>query len=268
MALASLSFLFGSQVPIMAQENEPVEQTANHTSWQSAMTDAIDSWQDLTGKYLARDNSVTLLDISADGIPAAWINTGYDFMSTTLLAWSGSEVVSNHLDAGTLFYIPQSNLIRLFSGRSGEYFDTIYQLYEGKLYPIAKGQYGLIAEDGQEADRFGDYKYKWDGKWMSKEEYNDRLNSIFDTSLALNAGEEIRLSFDQAKAELSAWSDLIVAAPAYSDVYSLYNPETGESVQVYDEWDKINRIQEGWILEGVRWKEPSFMLSSSLANVK
>ena len=68
------------------------------------------------------------------------------------------------------------------------YFDEVYKIEKGQFVVTAKGNYGLedeedYGEDREEAERH--YKYYWNGKRVSKKQYNTNLEKAFDSSNAV-----------------------------------------------------------------------------------
>ena len=66
------------------------------------------------------------------------------------------------------------------------YYDLVYTMADGQLSLVASGYYGAKDNSKLEFDENGDvvYQYEWNGTLMSREEYSQALNAVYDTSKA------------------------------------------------------------------------------------
>lgn len=123
----------------------------------------------------------SLIFIDDNDIPELVI-AGPAHVNPTYLCWiSGEKVVEQQLDAALnhgVTYIASSGLIKsrgLWQGTGGE---TVYQLTDGELIELAHGSISSVNN-----------RYTWNDSDVSENEYNDKLNAVFDVSKAKDVCE-------------------------------------------------------------------------------
>lgn len=100
-----------------------------------------------------------------------------------ILSYFNGEIVEQKMYNYGFRYIEGANLFRDFGGHMDEYYDKIYTLENGNFVLLYSGEYG--AEDNSKVE-YGDdgmpvYRYFWENEEVSSEEYERKLNEVYDT---------------------------------------------------------------------------------------
>lgn len=70
----------------------------------------------------------------------------------------------------------------------GNYYDRVFKIEDGKWVQIGDGAYGDESDDPVETDEYGNdtinFKYTWNGKDVSEEEYSSNLGKVFNIDRA------------------------------------------------------------------------------------
>lgn len=108
-----------------------------------------------------------------------------------IAAWDGGQVVENQLNRLYFSYIEKENLLCNSEGSMDYYYDLVYSLTAGRLSLIASGYYGAGDRSNLKFDEDGNviYQYEWNGTPMSREEYSQAFNAVYDTSKARDGYE-------------------------------------------------------------------------------
>ena len=66
------------------------------------------------------------------------------------------------------------------------YYDLVLTLQNGELVLTDQGYYGAEDNSNVQFDENGEpiYRYEWNGKQVTKEEYAEELNAVYDLSKA------------------------------------------------------------------------------------
>ncbi len=177
------------------QENKPGEPTPSAT----ALTEAVpadneaetDDWKDAYIHYLesigpdALDmETFALIDLNGDGTPELYNDHGTTATGAEVLTYCNGNLESLFMYSYGLHYIEGENLFRDAGGHMDGYYDEIYSIENGKFVSVASGGYGAEDNSNLQFDENGApiYKYYWEGTEVSKEEYEEMLNSVYDTS--------------------------------------------------------------------------------------
>lgn len=80
-----------------------------------------------------------------------------------------------------MWYIPGSNVLDNNDGNMGVFYDRVFEIKDGKWVQIGDGEYGMEDNTNPEYDENGDYvfRYKWDGKEVTKKKYEKKLKKLF-----------------------------------------------------------------------------------------
>lgn len=83
-------------------------------------------------------------------------------------------------------YIERGGLLCNSDGNMDHYYDLVYRMENGRLTPLAAGYYGAEDNTNVELDADGNpvYQYQWNDVPVSQEEYEQKLNAVYDTSKA------------------------------------------------------------------------------------
>ncbi len=153
-----------------------------------------DAWKKLYISYIRKyykqneSSDYSLAYINDDDIPELIIDSGIMAINGAVCTVYDGKLQTMDVWPSGLSYIQEKNAFIIKSGRMDTYFDEVYKIEKGQFVVTAKGNYGLedeedYGEDREEAERH--YKYYWNGKRVSKKQYNTNLEKAFDSSNAV-----------------------------------------------------------------------------------
>lgn len=92
------------------------------------------------------------------------------------------------LDRLNFTYIERENLLCNSDGHMDSYYDLVYSLVDKRMVRIAEGYYGAEDNSNLQFDSEGNavYDYEWNGESVSKEDYEKKLNAVYDFARAKN----------------------------------------------------------------------------------
>ena len=177
-----------------ALENLTGEKTAQEDSWKSAYLNYIETNTQIEDPEKETHREIyKLLDLNGDGVPELYINFGSTAGGDAILSYFNGEIVEQKMYNYGFRYIEGANLFRDFGGHMDEYYDKIYTLENGNFVLLYSGEYGAEdnskveygAEDNSKVE-YGDdgmpvYRYFWENEEVSSEEYERKLNEVYDT---------------------------------------------------------------------------------------
>lgn len=153
---------------------------------------ALEPWQQAYIDYLQQDSDVeaqegyVLIFIDEDEIPEL-VEIGRDMATgCRIVNYADGAVHVTQLNRLYFSYIKRGNLLCNSEGNMDCYYDLVYSIVDGKMTLIAEGYYGAEDNSNVQFDDEGEpiYQYEWNGKDMSKAEYEKSLNEVYDTSKA------------------------------------------------------------------------------------
>lgn len=165
----------------------------------------LEAWQQAYADYLLNDSDAaaqegyTLITMSDDEIPQL-VEVGIDEATgCRIIYYAKGEVHSAQLNRLYFSYIPGENLLCNSEGLMDTYYDLVYSIVDGEMTLIAAGYYGAEDNSNVQFDAEGNlvYQYEWNGVEMSKEEYEDELFSVYDTSKAVSYDYSSLYSVDE-----------------------------------------------------------------------
>ncbi len=181
-----------------AQEQTTKEQTTTQKQTTTATTSAqkqasnSSEWKTTLIDYLNNESSsdnqgYNLIYVNDDNIPEILEIGNGEAMGCRLVVYNNGKANVTQFRRLGVSYIPKANLICNTGGHMDNYFDIVYSIQNGDLTLIADGAYGDTSLKPQ-LDEKGNiiYQYSWNGNSVSKEEYEQDLNSIYDTSKAVD----------------------------------------------------------------------------------
>lgn len=162
---------------------EAAEPTGSDEGWKTAYIDYIRSVEG-EGWY-----GYHLVYIDADDIPELYLMGNSTAQGDLLCTYINGAVNSMHISNYGLSYIERQNLFCNSGGRMDSYYDIVYQLVGGDFVEIHSGDYGAEDNTNIQVDENGYpvYRYYWDGDEVSESDYQNLLNSVFDSTQALHA---------------------------------------------------------------------------------
>ena len=170
-------------------ENLTGEKTDQEDSWKSAYLNYIETNTQIEDPEKGTHREIyKLLDLNEDGVPELYINFGSTAGGDAILSYFNGEIVEQKMDNYGFRYIEGANLFRDSGGHMDEYYDKIYTLENGNFVLLYSGEYG--AEDNSKVE-YGDdgmpvYQYFWENEEVSSEEYDRKLNEVYDTEKEVN----------------------------------------------------------------------------------
>ncbi len=135
---------------------------------------------------LKQPYNYTIIYVDDDNIPEMFVYKNY-MINSEFLYFNGKDISSLHPDAnGDIGYIERQGTFCNTGGSMDVYFDDVYMLKNGQITKIHSGQYGAENNSSVQIDENGNfiYIYTWDGLNVSKEEYEQELNNVFDKTQA------------------------------------------------------------------------------------
>ena len=150
-------------------------------------------WKKLYIDYISENpptdsdmSSYALIDIDDNDVPELWISFGFGFEGDALCTVAAGKLDVLRFSQGGLSYIKRGNLFAINGGRMDDYYDDVYRIQNGKFEQLHKGSYGAENNANVQYDAAGEpiYQYFWEGKEVSKNEYDSALKSVYDYSKA------------------------------------------------------------------------------------
>lgn len=150
-------------------------------SWKKAYiaflkkADAEGQWQGYTLIYLDDDDIPELVEVGNS-----------EAVGCKIVNYADGVLKESQLNRLYFSYIEKENLLCNSEGNMDSYYDLVYKLADGVLTPVAAGYYGAEDNSNVQYDENGEpvYQYEWNGKNVSKAEYTQSLNAVYDTSKA------------------------------------------------------------------------------------
>ena len=111
---------------------------------------------------------------------------------TTFATYANGQVQEENVWGMGVSYIEGRNVLDDGGGNMGNYYDHIYTIRKGKWVQIAKGEYGIGDNTELDVEDESNYSYTWNGKKMSKENYEKNLKKIYDKKSATNLDDSYK----------------------------------------------------------------------------
>ena len=150
------------------------------SEWVSAYIHYLDqfpeegqTWEEVDKLY-----RYSLIDIDGDRIPELFMIPKVQWTATLWVVYYHNQAPFGvGFDHGEIYYIPGELMLRITSYMNLTYEDEFYQFDKTGFVPIAVGShyYDNLPEVRQAY-------YYWDGDEVTKEEYTNSLNAVFDES--------------------------------------------------------------------------------------
>lgn len=127
-----------------------------------------------------------LIYLDEDDIPELVRVCAYGADGCRIVSWYEGNIYENQLSRFYFSYIEKENLLCNSEGSMDSYYDIVYRLEEGKLVTVAGGYYGTWGNSNVQFDEQGEpvYQYEWNGSSMSREEYQQKLQEVYDSTKA------------------------------------------------------------------------------------
>ena len=102
----------------------------------------------------------------------------------------GENVATEDVEAKSIRYLPNGNLIQISGGSMDNYTDKFYMVQDSYWELVKQGRY--YADDEQlqlDADGNPIYEYYWQDEDVSKEQYEKNIESLMPADQAVTLGE-------------------------------------------------------------------------------
>ena len=172
---------------------------------ETAKEQSLEPWQEAYIQYLQQDSDVagqdgyTLINMSKDESPLLVEVGNCEASGCRIVYFVDGKVHVTQLGRLNFTYIPNENLLCNSDGNMDTYYDLVYSIIDGEMTLIAQGYYGAKDNSNLKFDSEGNpiYQYEWNGVEMSKEEYGEELNRIYDTTKAVGYGYDNLYSVEE-----------------------------------------------------------------------
>ena len=130
--------------------------------------------------------------ILGTGIMLILLTITFAIVQTFIIRNNGwdAQMAADSIADGTAVYTvsyTHLNAIDNEDGNMGNYYDRVFKIEDGKWVQIGDGAYGDESDDPVETDEYGNdtinFKYTWNGKDVSEEEYSSNLGKVFNICL-------------------------------------------------------------------------------------
>ena len=158
----------------------------------SGAQDSVSGWKQAYISLLQSQDSgqwhgYNLIYINDDAIPEL-VEIGIDEATgCNIVSFADGAVNETQLSRLYFSYIERGNLLCNSEGNMDSYYDIVYSMESGRLVPIASGYYGAEDNSNVQLDDEGNpiYQYEWEGILMSRDEYNQAFQAVYDTASAM-----------------------------------------------------------------------------------
>ncbi len=132
-----------------------------------------------------------LIYLNDDQVPELYLMGSTTAQGDQICTYYDGRLETQNLGNGGLSYLEKENLFCDSTGRMDVYYDRIYQIQDGHFVVMAEGKYGAKDNTNVQTDADGNpvYQYSWDGEQMSKTQYEQRFQKLFDRQKAVRASE-------------------------------------------------------------------------------
>lgn len=172
------------------EESNTAEISSKSEQKNSGQEASSDEWKQAYINWVNQrpDWTYVLIDVNGDDIPE--IATIGTCMADggAVATYANGEVQELQTYRAGIFYMQGQNAIDNEDGNMGNYYDRVFKIEDGKWVQIGDGAYGDESDDSVETDEYGNdtinFKYTWNGKDVSEEEYSSNLGKVFNIDRA------------------------------------------------------------------------------------
>ena len=135
----------------------------------------------IIGTKWSDDTRFELFDMNGDDVPEI-VRVGSCMADgATVATCTPDGIQEEEVYRIGMWYIPGSNVLDNNDGNMGVFYDRVFEIKDGKWVQIGDGEYGMEDNTNPEYDENGDYvfRYKWDGKEVTKKKYEKKLKKLF-----------------------------------------------------------------------------------------
>lgn len=172
------------------EESNTAEISSKSEQKNSGQEASSDEWKQAYINWVNQrpDWTYVLIDVNGDDIPE--IATIGTCMADggAVATYANGEVQELQTYRAGIFYMQGQNAIDNEDGNMGNYYDRVFKIEDGKWVQIGDGAYRDESDDPVETDEYGNdtinFKYTWNGKDVSEEEYSSNLGKVFNIDRA------------------------------------------------------------------------------------
>lgn len=152
--------------------------------------------------------SARFLYVDDNHVPELWMDYGYGYAGGEVFTAESGASDKVYISQGITRYIENSNLLLLRGGHMGMYYDTLYQIKDGKFTAMASGNYAAPDDGNIQTDENGNpvYEYKWNDAAVTEKEYKKSLAELFDEEKAVDIYQNV-YTYEQCKLLLQKIAD-------------------------------------------------------------
>lgn len=186
------------------------------TDWKKLYLDFLNNMRDPDGNpYDPSTCSLGFIYVNNDVVPEMVISTMSEAGGNLIAGIFHGEVKTYQTARLGLRYVEKQNIIDNADGHMGAYYDGLLRMGKDDFETLPSGTYGFRDPSGTE-DIAGNtqMEYAWDGKSVSKEQYQENLEKAFNTRRAVSW--ESGMTLDDMKHFLQGSN----AGKTYKDVYA------------------------------------------------
>lgn len=172
------------------EESNTAEISSKSEQKNSAQEASSDEWKQAYINWVNQrpDWTYVLIDVNGDDIPEIAAIGTCMADGGAVVTYANGEVQELQTYRAGIFYMQGQNAIDNEDGNMGNYYDRVFKIEDGKWVQIGDGAYGDESDDPVETDEYGNdtinFKYTWNGKDVSEEEYSSNLGKVFNIDRA------------------------------------------------------------------------------------
>lgn len=143
-------------------------------AWRKAYIDWVDTWGGKT--------TFELIDVNGDAIPEIAAIGEYVARGTTIATYGENGIQEVEIYRCEAKYLPGKNILDNSGGSMDMNQDRIFKIENGNWVQLADGQYGFINGAPMQYDENDEpiYKYEWNGKEVTQEQYQQEVKKFID----------------------------------------------------------------------------------------
>lgn len=167
------------------EESNTAEISSKSEQKNSGQEASSDEWKQAYINWVNQrpDWTYVLFDVNGDDIPEIAAIGTCMADGGAVATYANGEVQELQTYRAGIFYMQGQNAIDNEDGNMGNYYDRVFKIEDGKWVQI-----GDESDDPAETDEYGNvtinFKYTWNGKDVSEEEYSSNLGKVFNIDRA------------------------------------------------------------------------------------
>lgn len=170
-----------------AADTNDMAETYQMKEWEKAYLEYLDSYDD-------RDIAVyAFIYVDEDDIPELAVSSGW-MLNSRVLTFHDEMVNALEISGFTVHYMERGNRLSNTWSHMWEGNAFYYTLYDGQWELAGSGKFYELDEDGNEVD---EYIYEWNGRKVTEEEYEQKVNSVFPAELEEHQHPAYQYSYDE-----------------------------------------------------------------------